>query len=245
MESCGCQPFNGDSGKWHKIKSLQSAALLAILSGPLVACSVSNQDQYTEAKQQESPRKFSAVSGPDTPLAFEFEVRGDPTSPIIAGATNLPDGTHISANVLKGDRYLSDGGKAEVANGNFETPPLKLNNDPLLPGKYILEIMTPLEAVQPDQVRAAVGREYENLTGNQFSDGEFGRVITITRPYIVPGAPNRAAEAARDEKVHQEVREHLRRECANAEYSAGRPTRTPKAQRRIEACLEKSEAEVF
>lgn len=223
----------------------QSHPILALLIGTAILAGCSSepapQDQPPSGAAV-APRTYPAVLKPGTPLVMDIKVGGDPAAPVISGETNLPDGARLNANVAQGDRYMADGADLAVDQGRFTSPPMMLQGDPLPPGKYQIEIGSPLADIQPDGVRQIVGAAYENLTGPGLVEGRYGRTIEITRPHVVPGARDRQAEGERDKKRLAEVRAFYQRSCEETQTRHGLPTRTPKAKAIIAKCVRDFEA---
>ena len=222
-----------------------SRSILVVLGSALIleGCSSEPQDQDEPATiATMAPRKYPVVFKPDTPLVLDLKVSGDPASPVISGDTNLPDGTRLNVNVAQGDRYMADGADLTVDQGRFASPPMTLRGDPLTPGKYQVEIGSPLADIQPDGVRMLVGREYENLTGPGLAEGRIGRVVEVSQPHVVPGARDRRAEQSREEKRQAEIHAFYQRSCEETQTRHGLPTRTPKAKVAIAKCVRDFEA---
>lgn len=223
----------------------QSRPIFALLIGVaiLASCSSEPAQQSQPANvASAAPRKYPVVFKADTPLVIDVAIEGEPAAPVIRGETNLPDGTRLNVNVAQGDRYMADGADLTVDAGRFETAPLKLNGDSLTPGKYQIEIGSPLADIQPDAVRQIVGPSYENLSGPGLTEGRFGRTIEVSRPHVVPGARDKRAEQSRDEKRRAQVHAFYQRSCAETQTRHGLPTLTPKAKAIIAKCVRDFEA---
>lgn len=84
----------------------------------------------------------------------------------IIGTTNLPNETELMISLLgNGINYFAQS-KATVINGQFHSEWFTSNNSDFAEGRYTVQITTPVEPVQPENVRVMLGHRGRNLTGD-------------------------------------------------------------------------------
>ncbi len=115
------------------------------------------------------------------PFDVSFEVGMDLNDgkPVVRVRTNLPEGTIFIIFVVNpinwgGTGYIAQH-RAEVSPTGFaEFAPLTDQGEALRPGKYLTTINTIGSGLQPENVRAVIGKYGENLTGNKISEINIG-----------------------------------------------------------------------
>jgi hypothetical protein len=109
-----------------------------------------------------------ARAGEIAPISVSFSIPKLLRSGVVAGKTNLPDGTKLIVGLVS---YLAcdpapdcvppdDFFPATVDNGVFVTPPINAR-----PGDYLVNITMLSPAQQPQSVQTIVGIHGENLRG--------------------------------------------------------------------------------
>ena len=95
------------------------------------------------------------------------------------GKTNLPDGITLMFT-FRGVGYTAQN-KAIVNAGTFETSSFSKEGGSLPKGGYILEILTPIAAVQEPRIRDIVGSNGENYKGNYVTTFNRDKIISYTK----------------------------------------------------------------
>ena len=129
-----------------------------------------------------------------TPLVFEVNGNVESGKPIVQGVTNLPNGTVLMASLERPDRGYLAQDRFTVQGGRFKSVRFTSDGGPLPPGKYQLELMAPVTAVQPVSVRVAIGDNYSKYAGPLLKKGTFGTVLKYESTLLVPQAPKSVAE---------------------------------------------------
>lgn len=133
--------------------------------------------------------------------------------PTVIGVTNLPDGTELMVTVKRGESGYMAQAKARVSNNGFRAGPFSQQGAPLNPGTYIIEISTPIAAVQPPAVRSVIGQDGSNLEGPLVQASTFGgkviggKVIEYQTSFTV-GSGKSSAEADRDARAQANKEKH-------------------------------------
>lgn len=136
---------------------------------------------------------FFATAEELRPLIVVFTVQSSFDRPVIEGTTNLPDGTKLivslktpapcrpdcqymqSESTVKNGRFIAGQFESQfglehifssydpglVRDGGM----VRFQDHRLVPGTYTLEITTPMAELEPDEVRAIIGPQGENLKG--------------------------------------------------------------------------------
>ena len=106
------------------------------------------------------------------------------------------------------------GDKAVVQNGRFTLDVYPRNGEGIPSGYYNVEVSSPLGDLQPDPVKAALGSDYEALTGPLVGKDELGlRTIHLTTKVQVGGPPNAGADKAARQQAYREHEQFSRRSC--------------------------------
>lgn len=186
-----------------------------------------------------------------TPLKLDLTVADDEHKVLVVGVTNLPDGTDLLVSVRrKESRFYADG-KAKVSDGKFRAGPFSDKQRPLAPGRYVVEVLAPLAAVQPRPVQEALGNNYSNFTGPLVRKGIYGTVIRRETSVIVAGVVDKKADAkvskASLKEGQKESWEYRRKSCMTTPDLAARITgqylSSEHRQRMIDICLAEVEAD--
>lgn len=230
---------SSNSNKSRKFPVVVMACLMAAAcAGPESPGSANKQGEVSgPAMAADNSAKDEGVEPQSRRLKVEFEINGAPARPTISGSTNLPDGTQVGAALTRIGGQYATMGNGEVRGGRFNIVPDAPLGIGLPPGRYEVEINTPVANVQPDEVRAIVGPDYENFTGPLFSDGELGRMVSVKKFHVVPGEFDAADLQSRREAVSYDM---ARDNCIRARKEEGLATRTPKAAGEIDECVERN-----
>jgi hypothetical protein len=113
---------------------------------------------------------FFSVAATWPAVAFvvqvEAQVEGDTSKPVISGKTNLPKGTKLIITVeRKAISYKAQSPITVRDDGAFRSEAFTLKGAPLSPGNYEFEVLMPVSAGQPEDVRALIGLRGENISG--------------------------------------------------------------------------------
>src|SRR5262249_50852834 len=85
--------------------------------------------------------------------------------PTIKASSNLPDGMKLLVRVRRKESAFQLETPVEVQSGHFEVGPLSQSGDDLNPGTYELEIFSVNPADQTTAIKAAIGRNGQELHG--------------------------------------------------------------------------------
>jgi hypothetical protein len=100
-----------------------------------------------------------------------------PSRPTIVGTTNLPDGTELMITVRRIEvTYLAQS-TVIVSGSHFRSEQFDQSGHDLPSGTYTVEITMPIAEVQPDRVKAVIGRDGENLAGPLVKSAAFGLIV--------------------------------------------------------------------
>lgn len=99
---------------------------------------------------------------------------------IVAGRTNLPQGTQMIVDVSRAGGYLAQNDATVGEFGRFYAGPYVDNGNALAPGTYEIEVTAAITAVQPREVEAAAGHGWSNYLGPLVDkSGQIGPVINM------------------------------------------------------------------
>jgi hypothetical protein len=136
--------------------------------------------------------------------------------------------------------YFSDT-KVQVSSGSFQTEPFTSNGEPLLPGKYVVEISTPVAEFQPPDVQSVVGEHYSKLSGPLLKKGPYGRLVKYQSTFEVAGPSDTQKDAAARTAKANELREWRTKQCYEipdaVERLSGEKLDAAKRQEMIDSCL--------
>lgn len=93
----------------------------------------------------------------------------------ISGSTNLPDQTEMMITLYQYDKtYAQD--KVRVSKGTFQSDEFSDHGN-ALHGDFDYEVLMPIASVQPESVKAIIGRNATNLSGSLVVDEPEGRIV--------------------------------------------------------------------
>lgn len=144
-------------------------------------------------------------------VLLEIELAGaSAKSPILYGATNLPDDTDLMLSVSSNSPGFTGGSKAKVVNGTFFGGPFG-PEEGLPIGRYTAEVMMPVPMAQPDSVRGVIGTNGENLKGPLVKKGDLGKIVEKKLAFLVGNDLDAAtkAENVRHDDVKKDAIEIL------------------------------------
>ena len=139
--------------------------------------SVATFAQESSPKWVKIPRQWSVTQmqqGPSAPRTLNVWVKVQPTvatNGIVAGTTNLPDGTVLSLSLAGPDYSAFNRDNccfdAVVAVSHGAFGPVKIIKDGVdpKPGSYRVMVVMRDESMQPANVLAVIGKQGENLQG--------------------------------------------------------------------------------
>ncbi len=116
-----------------------------------------------------------ALGGPafglDAEVKGRFQFTGDGRLKVL-GQTNLPSGLRLNIYLI-GDGFRLRT-ITTVEDGRYEAGPFGYLGEPLPSGQYTLRIDAGVAAGQPEDVRAAIGGNWEEITGPYIVEDEAG-----------------------------------------------------------------------
>ncbi len=99
-------------------------------------------------------------------VKFAATVQGDPRKPMIGGRTNLPVGTKLIVSLEReASAYKAQSDAMVGSDGCFSGGPFTEHGEPIIPGDYIIDVLMPLSAAQPQSVQDVIGNRGQNITG--------------------------------------------------------------------------------
>jgi hypothetical protein len=123
--------------------------------------------------------------------------------------TNLPDGTDLMVDVEGKSTHSGGSDKVQVRDGMATAGPFGQGGK-LDPGKYVVEAVMPIPAVQSDEVRAVIGENGEKLRGRKVKRGSLGVSVEERLTFVVGGtaatpAPTEADAVKRASELLEQV----------------------------------------
>ena len=126
--------------------------------------------------------------------------------PAVVGVTNLPDGTLLMVTLSRKQSSYSAQDKATVSGGSFRAGPFSQQGSDLNPGKYTIDIGSPLAALQPASVQAAFGDNGSNLKGPLTGPSPIGgTVVDYSTQMAIGGTADTSLDAAARDKAKQDL----------------------------------------
>lgn len=160
----------------HNIVAFSGIIAIFIVALFSFGCSNDSQKNDEPSKAFKEAKLQPFESGVDfvvEPLYKDGKVR-------FVGKTNLPDGTALMIE-FRGVGYIAQN-KAVVNGGSLETSTFSKDGSYLPKGGYILEVLTPIAAVQDPKIREIVGPNGENYKGSYVTTFNSDRIIKYTKP---------------------------------------------------------------
>lgn len=121
-------------------------------------------------------------------IKVELDVKlegGD--KPVVVGTTNLPDGMQLGVSLRRKESSYFGGTNVNVSGGTFKTEPFSQGDKSLNPGKYEVEISSPLADLQPAAVQAVIGDGGKNLEGPKAKKSQFGGKVISFKKQVTLG----------------------------------------------------------
>jgi hypothetical protein len=189
------------------IRNTLTAATIGLL---VVACG--QTDVAPEASQPVAASTPAPVQPPKpAPAAFDGTVTLSArleggAKPAVVGITNLPDGTLLMITLSRKQSSYSAQDKATVSGGAFRAGPFSQQGADLNPGKYTIDIGSPLAALQPASVQAAFGDNGSNLKGALVGPSPIGgAVVDYSTQVAIGGSSDATLDAAARDKAKQDL----------------------------------------
>ena len=143
---------------------LVSVVLMNIV---LWGCSNKNIETVSETTSTDG-----VESKENSDIYIDVEINKNEGKPTFRFKSNLPDETDLMLSVKDGNGYFAQD-KVSLSNGSAESNSFSNLGEPLV-GNYTLEICTPFALMMPESVRAIIGENGENLTGDLVDSSEDG-----------------------------------------------------------------------
>jgi hypothetical protein len=186
------------------------ATLIAVAIGlVVVACSKTDAPPMTNPSAITSaPESGHALSS--TAVTFDGTVKllarlEGSAKPEVVGVTNLPDGTLLMITLSRKESAYAAQAKASVSGGAFRAGPFSRQGSDLSPGKYVIDIGSPLTALQPASVQLAFGPSGSKLRGPLTEQSPFGgSVIKYSTQDVIAGDTNAVFDATAREQARQD-----------------------------------------
>jgi hypothetical protein len=137
--------------------------------------------------------------------------------PLVAGVTNLPDGTELMITLRRESSNYAGQDKTTVVNGEFQAGPFAQGDSGLNPGEYEIQVSSPLAMLQPASVRAEIGEKGDKLQGeftkkaiDPFDDQ---RVVAFSTKAIVAGEQSSSLDAAARQQAESDLIQWWKESC--------------------------------
>lgn len=126
--------------------------------------------------------------------------------PTVVGETNLPDGTELMVSLSRSASSYSGQDKTTVSGGAFRAGPFSQKGADLNPGKYTIDVSTPLAALQPASVQQVIGSDGGKMAGPLAKASDFGgKVVEYTAKVEVGGTADAGMDAAARKTQEQDL----------------------------------------
>lgn len=189
------------------IRNTLAAATIGLL---VVAC---GQTDVAPAATQPfaAPTPAPAQPPKPTPVAFDGTVTLSArleggAKPAVVGVTNLPNGTLLMITLSRKQSSYSAQDKATVSGGAFRAGPFSQQGSGLNPGKYTIDIGSPLASLQPANVQALFGDNGSNLKGPLAGPSPIGgTVVDYSTQVAIGGSADAALDTAARDKAKQDL----------------------------------------
>jgi hypothetical protein len=180
----------------------------------------------------------TAAFSPDRPqlvqLSAELVSRVDGF--LIAGTTNLPDGTLLNVALRRPRTVLDE--TVRVRGGAFASLLKPRKGVRVPPGAYEMVVSTPPGFLQPEHLKAQLGPDYQALKGPRVQNAGSGHVVQYAAQVSLGAASD---YDARDEAVRQHEA-NARTNCSESpslvERATGSPISPTERRDMIAGCLE-------
>lgn len=137
------------------------------------------------AEKSNSQAQVSSVKSMSGEARLKAEAnKNDDGRVLVAGETNLPDGTELRISLSNESFGLTAQDTAIVSNGKFSAVPLGPKSG-LAAAIYVVEVMM-FSSAQPESVQTIVGNEGQYLTGPLVMDSSWGgKTVEYSFSYTV------------------------------------------------------------
>ncbi len=167
------------------MKTVSQTIIIPFLILVLLGCT--NDEPIIEEKTTSETKVLSPVE-----LTAEMTLNSD-NRILVQGKTNLPEGAKLLLSLQNSTINFLAQDKSVVNNQSFQAGPFGPESG-LLSGEYILDVVLPVAAVQPDSVKRVIGNQGQNLVGSLVIDSEFtGKIVEANFSYTVSVLPGEAA----------------------------------------------------
>lgn len=186
--------------------------LLVVACGQSDVVPTASQPVSAPAPAPAQPQK--ATSAPfDGTVTLSARLDGG-AKPTVVGVTNLPDGTLLMVTLSRKQSSYYAQDKTTVSGGSFRAGPFSQQGSDLNPGKYTIDIGSPLAALQPASVQTAFGDNGANLKGPLTGPSPIGgTVVDYSTQVVVGGVSNSALDAAARDKAKQDLHQWFIDSC--------------------------------
>lgn len=188
---------------------------IAVLSGAAALFAWNNRTappaMITAAHAPEaSPRRPNVAKKLEVVLTIAMEGKDTPR---VIGTTNLPDGTLLMVSLRRPESAYAGEQEVAVRGGKFRSKEFSYKGAPLTPGRYYVDVISPLAHLQPASVREQMGSKGENLSGPVTQAIHGARAVSVTRTAPLPGAEDAEADAMRRKIAQQDKKRWLVESC--------------------------------
>lgn len=145
-------------------------------------------------------------------VALSIALEGKDT-PRVIGTTNLPDGTLLMVSLRRPESAYAGEQEVAVRGGKFRSKEFSYKGAPLTPGRYYVDVISPLAHLQPALVRELMGAKGENLAGPVTQAMYGARAVSVTRTLPLQGAEDPEGDTMRRKIALQDKKRWLIDSC--------------------------------
>jgi hypothetical protein len=147
----------------------------------------------------------------DVNITIKTEGGGKPK---VIGQTNLPDGMKLMITISRKASSYRGQDHATVMNGVFQAGPFTQKGQPFNPGTYMIEVSSPLTALQPQSVRKVLGKEGKNLQGQYVDESSLGdKMVRYESTFEVGGGASEQLDSETRKQSEKELHKWWSETC--------------------------------
>ena len=158
------------------------SVLLLFLSFVISGCNTSEDEIEKEVSPTEKNEEIEVkqnqeiievpISNEPINVTLDLEVVNNEEKIEFKGKTNLPNDTEVMISLSNTTGYKAQDNQSVSNNGSFSSGPFSKQGKGLDNGTYTVEVSTPTENVQPENVQKLIGDNGVNLTGSLIESDE-------------------------------------------------------------------------
>ncbi|WP_373033289.1 hypothetical protein [Sulfurovum sp.] len=178
--------------------------LLSTLLLLLVGCS----DSKKETVESTPAPVIQSVMNEDVILFPKASITSSGQA-VIECRTNLPDNTSVLISLENETLGFNAQYKTSVSGGMIKSVPMGPASG-LKSAKYSAQIMIPIIEVQPDSVKAVLGKHGEHMNGSLVNKGSIGKTASITFTFQAGSYEDAKKEAVNHDTLVADIKAKLK-----------------------------------